>query len=180
MFSRIFGLLRNSTKIAAQFLGLGQCSQKAPENAGKHKLRPDGSQAPHPHQPYQSAWIQDKISEIALDGRLAPGTPPEKIRPRLAKPPNTELSASTVRVPIFAQQKWSSCAAAVFGGVAVTLSGGVPGASRWVKHLWKQRCSCGPIGRGALPKPVRQARAAAYPSNFLTSFSMAEGLSIGA
>jgi hypothetical protein len=26
MFSRIFGLLRNSTKIAAQFLGLGQCS----------------------------------------------------------------------------------------------------------------------------------------------------------
>jgi hypothetical protein len=26
-----FRLLRNSTKIAAQFLGLGQCSQKAPE-----------------------------------------------------------------------------------------------------------------------------------------------------
>jgi hypothetical protein len=24
-------LLRNSTKIAAQFLGLGQCSQKAPD-----------------------------------------------------------------------------------------------------------------------------------------------------
>ena len=24
-----YGLLRNSTKIAAQFLGLGQCSQKA-------------------------------------------------------------------------------------------------------------------------------------------------------
>ena len=28
--SILFGLLRNSTKIAAQFLGLGQSSQKAP------------------------------------------------------------------------------------------------------------------------------------------------------
>jgi hypothetical protein len=31
--SLIFGLLRNSTKIAAQFLGLEQCSQKAPKMA---------------------------------------------------------------------------------------------------------------------------------------------------
>ena len=30
-----YGLLRNSTKIAAQFLGLGQCSQKAPGNDRK-------------------------------------------------------------------------------------------------------------------------------------------------
>jgi len=36
---------------------------------------------------------------------------------------------------IAAQQKWSSCAAAVFGGVAVALSGGVPGASRLIKRV---------------------------------------------
>jgi len=35
--SGVFGLLRNSTKIASQFLGLRQCSQKAPENTGKLK-----------------------------------------------------------------------------------------------------------------------------------------------
>jgi hypothetical protein len=34
----IFGLLRNSTKIAAQFSGLGQCSQNPPENDEKLKL----------------------------------------------------------------------------------------------------------------------------------------------
>jgi hypothetical protein len=33
----IAGLLRNSTKIAAQFSGLEQCSQKAPVNGGKLK-----------------------------------------------------------------------------------------------------------------------------------------------
>jgi hypothetical protein len=37
----ICGLLRNSTKIAMQFLGLEQCSQKAPANAKKLKQRPD-------------------------------------------------------------------------------------------------------------------------------------------
>ena len=41
---RNFGLLRNSTKIAAQFLGLGQCSQTAPEIPGKLEQRPDCSQ----------------------------------------------------------------------------------------------------------------------------------------
>jgi hypothetical protein len=38
---RLCGLLRNSTKIAAQFLGLGQCSQKAPAKAHTLKQRPD-------------------------------------------------------------------------------------------------------------------------------------------
>jgi hypothetical protein len=42
------GLLRNSTKIAAQFVGLGQCSQKAPGSDGKLKPRPDCSQPPAP------------------------------------------------------------------------------------------------------------------------------------
>jgi hypothetical protein len=42
--ARIFGLLRNSTIFAAQKLGLGQCSQKAPEEAGKLKRRPDCQQ----------------------------------------------------------------------------------------------------------------------------------------
>jgi hypothetical protein len=47
--SGVFGLLRNSTKIAAQFLGLEQSSQKAPENTGKLKPRPYGSPNPvHP------------------------------------------------------------------------------------------------------------------------------------
>jgi hypothetical protein len=45
-FFRHFGLLRNSTKIAAQFLGLAQCSQKAPEMAKKLKQRPYCSPAP--------------------------------------------------------------------------------------------------------------------------------------
>jgi len=34
-FVLVAGLLRNSTKIAAQFLGLGQCSQKAPGDQDK-------------------------------------------------------------------------------------------------------------------------------------------------
>jgi hypothetical protein len=34
------GLLRNSTKIAARFLGLGQCSQMAPGTRGNLKRRP--------------------------------------------------------------------------------------------------------------------------------------------
>jgi len=42
------GLLRNSTKIAAQFFGLGQCSQKAPVTGGNLKLRPDCSQRTAP------------------------------------------------------------------------------------------------------------------------------------
>ena len=42
----LFGLLRNSTKIAAQFLGLGQSSQKAPEKDEKLKQRPYCSQTP--------------------------------------------------------------------------------------------------------------------------------------
>jgi len=37
------GLLRNSTKIAAQFLGLGQCSQTSPKTDENLKQRPDGS-----------------------------------------------------------------------------------------------------------------------------------------
>jgi len=40
------GLLRNSTKIAMQFLGLGQCSQNTPAKAEKLKRRPDGSRSP--------------------------------------------------------------------------------------------------------------------------------------
>jgi hypothetical protein len=39
--AHLCGLLRNSTKIAAQFSGLGQCSQKAPAKVGRLKLRPD-------------------------------------------------------------------------------------------------------------------------------------------
>jgi hypothetical protein len=37
------GLLRNLTIFAAQKLGLGQCSQKAPGEKGKLKQRPDCS-----------------------------------------------------------------------------------------------------------------------------------------
>jgi hypothetical protein len=40
----VSGLLRNSTKIATQFLGFEQCSQKAPGNNEKLKQRPDCSQ----------------------------------------------------------------------------------------------------------------------------------------
>ena len=38
-----YGLLRNSTKIAAQFSGLGQSSQNPPVTGGNLKQRPDGS-----------------------------------------------------------------------------------------------------------------------------------------
>ena len=41
------GPLRNSTKIAAQFSGLGQCSQKFPETPGKLKTRPYCSHRPN-------------------------------------------------------------------------------------------------------------------------------------
>jgi hypothetical protein len=43
----VSGLLRNSTIFAAQKLGFEQCSQKAPETAGKLKRRPDCSGTPH-------------------------------------------------------------------------------------------------------------------------------------
>jgi len=39
-----YRLLRNSTKIASQFYGLGQCSQKAPVSDDKLKQRPYCSQ----------------------------------------------------------------------------------------------------------------------------------------
>jgi hypothetical protein len=39
--AHLCGLLRNSTKIAAQFSGLEQCSQQAPAKVGWLKPRPD-------------------------------------------------------------------------------------------------------------------------------------------
>jgi hypothetical protein len=43
-----YGLLRNSTKIAAQFCGLEQCSQTAPVSGDKLKQRPNCSHSlPH-------------------------------------------------------------------------------------------------------------------------------------
>ena len=42
------GLLRNSTKIAAQFSGLDQCSQKAPGASDSAKRGPDCFENPAP------------------------------------------------------------------------------------------------------------------------------------
>jgi hypothetical protein len=96
--SVISGLLRNSTKIATQFLGLGQCSQKAPGNDRKLEQRPDCSQTPSPPSALTSS--ENTGLEELRETRPAPGGLPEKIRPRLAQSYDSGLSVSTVRVPI--------------------------------------------------------------------------------
>ena len=81
------------------------------------------------HKKYSNCAALFEEIYIWNGGRSVSGTSPEKIRPRLAPSTNSGLSASTVRVPIFAQQKWSSCAAAEFVDGAVVVSGGLPGQS---------------------------------------------------
>jgi hypothetical protein len=88
------GLLRNSTKIAAQFLGLGQCSQTSPETDENLKQRPDGS---------------GQILLHGAPGNVANGMKggngweglPRNVRPRLAEQTKAGPSASIVRVQIF-------------------------------------------------------------------------------
>jgi hypothetical protein len=89
-------------------LGLVQCSQKAPEAAGKLKLRPDGSLHTG------ATWLPSDSAKFKGRGNARTKVHAKggsrKIRPRLARPTYLELSASTVRVP-------KNCVA-IFGRVA--------------------------------------------------------------
>jgi hypothetical protein len=58
----LFGLLRNSTKIAAQFSGLGQSSQKAPEKDEKLK------RGPIVHQPLSTHLPSYRACDAGLNG----------------------------------------------------------------------------------------------------------------
>jgi len=66
-----YRLLRNSTKIAAQFSGLEQCSQKAPVSDDKLKQRPNCSHHPPRRKTSFLPLNNDSLSlKVALRRRI--------------------------------------------------------------------------------------------------------------
>ena len=170
--SSIFGLLRNSTIFrCAKNSGLEQCSQKAPENAGKLKQRPDCSHRPCHQQPSHRVWFRGLRSQVSglslwprplwtcsVVGLWRRGC--RKNQATLCGIDNPGAFCEHCSSPNFLRsKKWSSCAAA----------GVVDGAVAF---------SAAPADAGRLSRI--EVFLDVYASSFLTSFSIAAGLSVGA